>query len=82
VKGDGTTVERPGKSVLYQHGMCNPFIPGHNTPLAAVLVNWWEQIENNYWTIDEHGVAGGEDLWRKADTEEDAEHFKTEWSCF
>lgn len=80
--GDGSNVERPGQDVLYRHGMCNPFVPDHGTPLAAILVNWWEQLENSYWTVDEHGVAGGEQLWRRADTEEDAEDFKTEWACF
>jgi hypothetical protein len=47
--------------------------------LTPILVNWWEQVENESWPVDENGVAGGEELWRKADTEEDAEDFKIEW---
>ena len=27
------------------------------------------------------GGAGWEELWKKADTEEDAEDFQTDWSC-
>ena len=82
LRGDGTTVERPGQDVLYQHGICNPFVPDHSTPLAAILVNWWEQVENEDWAVDENGVVGGEDLWRLADMEEDAENFMIEWVCF
>jgi hypothetical protein len=84
LKGDGITVERekPGQGVLYQHGECFPFLPGHGTPLAAVLVNWWEQVENEDWQVDQDGVAGGEDVWKEADMEENAENYQAEWSCF
>jgi hypothetical protein len=84
LKGGGITVERekPGQGVLYQHGECFPFLPVHGTPLAAVLVNWWEQVENEDWQVNQNGVAGGEDVWRKADMEENAENYQAEWSCF
>jgi hypothetical protein len=79
LRGDGTKVNGPGQDVLYQRGMCNPFLPGYGTPLTPILVNWWEQVEDESWLVDENGVAGGEELWRKADTEEDAEDFQIEW---
>jgi hypothetical protein len=84
LRGDGTTVERekPGQDVLYQHGECFPFLPGHGTSLAAVLVNWWEQVENEDWQVDQDGVAGGEDVWKEADMEETAENYRAEWNCF
>jgi hypothetical protein len=83
LRGDGSTVEREraGQDVLYRHGICNPFIPGHGTPLAAVLVNWWEQVENEDWGVDENGVVGGEECWKKADTEDCAEDFAIDWVC-
>jgi hypothetical protein len=81
LRGDGVAVDRPAQDALYQHGICNPFTPSHGTPLAAILVNWWEQIENEWWSVDETGVVGGEELWKRADTEEHAEHFKADWAC-
>jgi hypothetical protein len=56
-------------------------MPDHNTPLPAILVNWWEQVENDSWSVNASGVDGGEEPWKKADTEEDAEDFQTNWSC-
>lgn len=83
-KNDGTTVEREsqGHDVLYRHEQCCPVLPAHNPPLAAVLANWWEQVENENWHVDANGVVGGEDVWREADREENAEDYQTEWSCF
>jgi hypothetical protein len=83
LRGDGSTVEREraGQDVLYQHGVCNHFLPGHGTPLAAVLVNWWELVENEDWSVDENGVVGGEECWKKADTEDYAEDFPIDWEC-
>jgi hypothetical protein len=81
VMGDGSTVDRPAQDALYRHGVCNPFMPDHGTPLAAILVNWWEQVENDSWSVNVSGVDGGEELWKKADTKEDAEDFQTDWSC-
>jgi hypothetical protein len=57
-------------------------VPGHGTPLAAILVNWWEQVESENWLVDEHGIVGGEDVWKEADTEENAEDYQAKWSCF
>ncbi|KAI4653398.1 hypothetical protein J4E93_001164 [Alternaria ventricosa] len=78
LRGDDTKVKayEPGQDVLYQRGVGNPFVPGWGTPLTAILINWWEQVENDSWDVDENGVAGGDELWKKADTEEDAEDFK------
>lgn len=81
VTGNGSIIDSPAQDTLYRHGVCNPFMPDHGTPLAAILVNWWEQVENDSWSVNASGVCGGEELWRKADTEEDAEDFQTDWSC-
>jgi hypothetical protein len=62
--------------------MCFPFLYAHGTPLAAVLANWWELVENEVWHVDEDGVVGGADIWKEADTEENAEDYQTNWSCF
>jgi hypothetical protein len=79
--GDGSKVDRPAHDALYRHGMCNAMMRDHSTPLTAILVNWWEQTENEYWTVNASGVDGEEELWKKADTEEDAGDFQTEWVC-
>jgi len=81
LQGDDTKVKayEPGQDVLYRRGIGNPFVPGWGTPLTAILINWWEQVENDSWRVDETGVAGGDELWKKADTEEGAEDFKIEW---
>jgi len=78
LQGDDTKVKayEPGQDVLYHRGIGNPFVSGWGTPLTAILINWWEQVENDSWRVDENGVAGGDELWKKADTEEDAEDFK------
>ncbi|KAF1946042.1 hypothetical protein EJ02DRAFT_260357 [Clathrospora elynae] len=39
LQGDWTVVDRTGQGVLYQHGSCNPFMPGGSTPLAVILTN-------------------------------------------
>lgn len=44
-------------------------------------MNWREQVENDYWTINACGVDSEEELWKKADTEEDAGDFQTDWVC-
>jgi hypothetical protein len=84
LRSDGAKVERErsGQDVLYQHGECFPFLPGHGTPLAAVLASWWGQVENETWPVDENGVVGGEDTWKEADTEENAEDYQADYSCF
>jgi hypothetical protein len=78
---DGATIDRPAQDALYQHGMCNPFLPGHGTPMAAILDNWSEQIENKHWEVDATGVAGESAIWKKADTEAHAEDFQPGWDC-
>jgi hypothetical protein len=84
LRGDGTTVEREkaGQDVVYQHGQCFPFVPDHGTPLATVLANWWEHVENEDWRVDGDGIACGEDAWKEADMEEKAENYQADWSCF
>jgi len=81
---DGTIMkpEDQGQDALYGHHSCGPFMYAHGTPLAAVLVNWCDLIEKGNWHVDENGVAGGEDVWKQADTEDKAEDYMTDWSCF
>jgi hypothetical protein len=67
--------------VFYQHGVYNHLLPGHGTPLATILVNWWGQVENADWGIDDGGVVGGEECWKKADMEDHAEDLRVEWAC-
>lgn len=55
---------------LYGHGI-NPFIMRHGPKLVAILENWLSNVESGHWSVDAQGVAGGVDVWRKADTEED-----------
>jgi hypothetical protein len=81
LRGDGTTLDRPAQDALYQHGMCNPFLPGHGTPLAAILDNWLEQIENEHWQVDAIGVTGESALWKQADTEAHSKDFQPGWDC-
>jgi uncharacterized protein YuzE len=38
--------------------------------LRYVLGKWVEMIEEGKWEVDEHGVVGGIEKWREADTEE------------
>jgi len=49
-------------SVAQPHCLARPVAPSE---LAAVPVNWWEQVENEYWAVDEHGVVGREELWKR-----------------
>ncbi|KAI4647021.1 uncharacterized protein J4E78_008993 [Alternaria triticimaculans] len=79
LRGDDTKVEEPGQDVLYDLGLREPFLPDIGTPLIPILLNWWEQVENDSWAVDKNGVAGGGELWKKADTEQHAEDFQIEW---
>lgn len=81
---DGTILEltSQGQDALYRHHQCSPFLPAHDTPLAAVLVNWCDLIEKGNWHVDENGVADGGDRWKEADTQDQAEDYQTDWSCF
>lgn len=54
---------------LYQTGF-NPWAPTHDTRLDMVLSSWLEMVRGGHWEVDEHGVAGGIEKWRDADTEE------------
>jgi hypothetical protein len=54
---------------LYQLGY-NHFIAAHDVQLKYVLERWLEMVEEGKWDVDEHGVVGGVEKWREADTEE------------
>ena len=47
----------------------NHFIARHDVQLKYVLWKWLELVEEEKWEVDEHGVVGGIDKWREADTE-------------
>ncbi|KAI6903671.1 hypothetical protein D0869_13674 [Hortaea werneckii] len=66
-KSDGTPVERTCD--LLQAGK-NPYHEDHPAALRAFLETVRENVESGHWTVDEHGVAGGLDVWKQADTEE------------
>ena len=59
----------PKSAELYQLGF-NHFIAAHDVQLRYVLWKWLEMIEEGKWEVDEHGVVGGVEKWREADTEE------------
>lgn len=59
----------PHSAELYQMGF-NHFIAAHDVQLRYVLGKWVEMIEEGKWEVDEHGVVGGIEKWREADTEE------------
>lgn len=59
----------PQSADLYQLGY-NHFIAGHDVQLKYVLGRWVEMIEEGKWEVDEHGIVGGIENWREADTEE------------
>lgn len=60
---------------LYQAGF-NPFTVNHDVQLEYVLKNWAWMVQSGFWDVDEHGVAGGIEKWREADTEE---HWAEYW---
>ncbi|KAK5696634.1 hypothetical protein LTR97_007938 [Elasticomyces elasticus] len=47
----------------------NPYNDIHPVQLQAFLENVYTNVESGYWVVDEHGVAGGLDKYREADTE-------------
>lgn len=55
---------------LYNLGY-HPFETNHSHALASVLRNWLGMVERGDWEIGEHGVTGGMETWRAADTQED-----------
>lgn len=81
LRSDGTKVEKAGHDVLYEHDCCGPSLPAHGTSLEAVLASWDPMVVAGDWEVDEHGVMGGEEKWRVADTEEDVDHFQAELLC-
>jgi hypothetical protein len=81
LRSDGTKVEKVGHDVLYEHGCCGSFLPAHGTSLEAVLANWGPIFVAGDWEVDEDGVIGGEENWRVADTEEEADYFQVELLC-
>lgn len=53
---------------LYRPGY-QPFSESHEQRLVRVLKSWHGMVERGDWEIDQNGVAGGLDVWRKVDTE-------------
>ncbi|KAK3645766.1 hypothetical protein LTR56_008953 [Elasticomyces elasticus] len=54
---------------LLQAGV-NPYNDIHSVQLQGFLENVYTNVESGYWVVDEHGVAGGLDKYRAADTEQ------------
>lgn len=73
LRSDGGISDKVGHDALYHHGVCDPSLPYHGTPLHAVLASWWSMVAADDWAVIENGVAGGELKWSMADTEEHAE---------
>ncbi|KAL4766864.1 hypothetical protein BDW60DRAFT_201458 [Aspergillus nidulans var. acristatus] len=61
---------------LYQAGMMNGITNSHSVTIDKVLDNWAERVEKGDWEVDEHGVKGGIEKFREADTEE---HWQEYW---
>ncbi|KAJ4346148.1 hypothetical protein N0V95_005651 [Ascochyta clinopodiicola] len=59
---------------LYSLGF-HPFETTYAQNLASILKNWLGMVERGDWKIDEHGVAGGMEIWKEADTEEHWEKY-------
>jgi hypothetical protein len=68
-EGDEAAEIEPKSAELYQLGF-NHFIAAHDVQLKYVLGRWLEMVEEGKWEVDEHGVVGGVEKWREADTEE------------
>ncbi|KAI6889755.1 hypothetical protein KC360_g32 [Hortaea werneckii] len=66
-KSDGMPAEKSFD--LLQAGT-NPFNDNHPLAITAFLETVRENVENGHWPVDEHGVSGGLDVWKQADTEE------------
>lgn len=54
---------------VYQMGQ-HPFVVGHRVQLVQILEHWLEMVRSGEWEVDENGVVGGIDEWRKVDTKE------------
>ncbi|KAK4543619.1 hypothetical protein LTR36_005264 [Oleoguttula mirabilis] len=66
-QSDFTAVDHCDK--LLQAGV-NPYNDVHPTQLQAFLETVYLNVERGHWAVDEHGVAGGIDVWKDADTEQ------------
>jgi hypothetical protein len=66
---NGTAWSTPRSTFLFQSGY-NHFIERHDVQLKNVLWLWTELVQYGIWEVDEHGVKGGMEKWREADTEE------------
>ena len=61
-------VDREAHESLLQSGV-NPFNQRHPVQLQGFLEIVVRNLQDGNWSVDEHGVAGGIDVWREADTE-------------
>lgn len=82
LRSDGETNSKAAHDILYQHGICNPSLPPHGTPLAAVLSSWFDLVDDGTWPVNGDGVAGGREKWTLADTQEHAAKFQAEFLCY
>jgi hypothetical protein len=74
-EADSDMVEAVEKNdQLYQPGY-NPYIEMHHTQLYRVLESWVDMVVEGDWDVDEHGVVGGLEKFREADTEEHWEKY-------
>lgn len=48
-QGDGLRHGEMGNDSLYRHGICDPTLIGHGTPLAVVLMDWYELVSGEAW---------------------------------
>ena len=61
-------MNRESHESLLQSGV-NPFNQRHPVQLQGFLEIVVSNLQDGNWSVDDHGVAGGLDLWREADTE-------------
>lgn len=66
-QGDFSKVE--GFDTILQQGL-NSYNMRHPLPFQAWLETIYSNVEDGTWAVDTHGVAGGLEVWKKADTEE------------
>ncbi|KAK5680363.1 hypothetical protein LTS10_007290 [Elasticomyces elasticus] len=59
---------------LLQSGV-NPYAPSHPVQLLAFLERVYLNVHSGHWDVDENGIAGGIDAWKKADTEQGWPHY-------
>ncbi|KAK5130470.1 hypothetical protein LTR08_001992 [Meristemomyces frigidus] len=66
-QSDGSRAE--GRDNLYQSGK-NPYNYPHAVQLQAFLENVYLNVRSGYWNVDAHGVAGGVEKWKEADSQD------------